>query len=1117
MTAIGSTGSLPRRSLAGAMRFFFHCLLLSTLSVLALPLHADEASEAQIAKLNEEKQELSKELAELRGKPAGLQQARDDIAQSYRDMVRLETRMRGFQAWNALVAAISVFNDSIVKVSPGGSTIHAIMNFTANFGVDRAVDASKKYDSARPGGGHLPAKVKKLADSVVGISPALRQLDHAMRMTEQQVADEMVYRGMVENTWLQRWQKTPEAVAKSNSVVTGKITFIQERIGPAKSALIEARKDIDQIIPAVNSEIQSLQRRIQEIEQTIARIQRNQSFAESLEAARNVEAPPPTEDIQVYPGEAKSYSAAAGAYQQAWADLKAGTINGNTYRLLGRKSSYDASAYMGQMLRPHADAWRAASDYYWKELPVRLRGVSDSETRSRMWRAASDRLRAASDRYRAASERESNAYRSEYLIQVQRLQEEERNEISRREAFFRRIKQIEELPTNHHSVDIWNRKINTHPGRIGSYGTSGYSLAATAWSPIYSLTYLYPVTAPIGRLEGSAERYRQWQENAGKTYDFAREIHDTASSKSSELVGLASQLDSMASELKPNIALWDGIHWSWWSNSALDAYARMNDSSKLFNQYASMRNEEAKRIIELHRDNWQKSQRGEAVMRRAEQILPKARELLEIKAALSKTYHYGGISSFAAVGRHYLQWNHVTQEEIDRVKTLTQSLNNEETIEQHVFKQMTSHYYWQQDDSFPRHTRESLNNIRKQYAQRNGLAGRTFNDYQSQWQRFDRAERDMNQQIAAITRELNDIAPGQSVYLLEDELYFQIRNNATWWQDHGNWYWSPPNPQDLPAGWPTADSLFAQMDAALVAYEAKLAVVKREIAAGFPKRAAQIDALAARARSYARAQQVGSGWSDLQRLNQSANDIYRPIAETGLLKPEMRIQTAMRNFRSASYEGSSRLSYLQNRDTAINQFQSFLNDIDALLRQPISPQNRARAEEWRQSLDRSLQPNSWITYYASRQEGAAVAAIQRGRNSQQRLIAYLASFTISNSQIHELYQSFISAYGRGDIRALLGLLSEDWQGGGGADRRDVEDTLINAFKVFDRIQYRISNFNVQPIGNDIVRVSYSVMIIGENNRQRLRHEESSQVVEEVGLVDGKPRILRTLSGNQWLR
>lgn len=1107
MTAIGLTGSLSRRSLAGATRFALRCLLLSTLCILASPLQAVEASEAQIAKLNEEKQALSAALEGLRGKPDELTRVRETVAEAYRDIDRLEHKLRAIQLWNAFVAVMGVVIDTITKVNPGSNIAIAI----ANFAIDLATDKYKAMD-----GGHLPARMKAMSEAVVSMGPALRQLDAAMRLTPEQVADLLVSRGMVTNTWLQRWKSTPDAVAQSNAVVTGKITFIQERIGPAKAALRQSRREIDQSIPAIRSEIQTLQRRIQEIEQTIARIQRHQSFVKSLEAARNVEGPPPTENIQVYPGEAKAYSAAASAYQQAWADLKAGTINGTTYRLLGTKSNYDASAYMGQMLRPHAEAWWAASDYYWKELPARLRGVSDSETRAQMWRAASDRLRAASDRYRAASERESNAYRNEYLIPVQRLQEEERNEISRCNAFFQRIKQIEEQPIDYHWADIRNRKINTYSGRIGPYGTFGYSLAVNAWSPVGSLVGLHPVTAPIGPLNGSAERYRQWQESAGKTYDFAREIHDTASRKSSELVGVASQLDSMASELKPNIALWDGI--CGWHGSALNAYVRMNDSSKLFNQYAGMRDEEAKRMIEPHRDNWLKSQRGEAVMRRAEQILPKARELLEMKAALSKTYHYdGGISSFAAVGRHYLQWNHVTQEEIDRVKAMTQSLNNEETIEQHVFKQMASHYFWRPDEPFPRHTRESLNKVRKQYAERNGLAGRTFNDYQSQWQRFDRAERDMNQQIAAITRELSDIAPGQSVYLLEDELYYQIRNNATWQQDRGHWYWSPPNPQDLPAAWPTADSLFTQMEAALAAYEAKLASVKQEIAAGFPKRAARIDTLAAQARSYARAEQIGSGWSDLERLHRSAIDIYRPIALTGLLKPGMPLQVAMHNFLSAYHEGFSRLSYLQSRDNAISQFLGSLNDIDALLRQPISQQTRSRGEELRQFLERSLQPNSWITYYAGRQESAAIAAVERGRNSLKGLIAYLAIFTINNTQIQELYQSFVSAYGRGDIRALLGLLADDWQGGGGADRRDVEDTLINSFKVFDRIQYRISGFSAVPIGNDRMQVSYSVKIIGENSRQRLTHEETSQVVEEVGLVDGKPRILRTLTGTQWLR
>ncbi len=125
--------------------------------------------------------------------------------------------------------------------------------------------------------------------------------------------------------------------------------------------------------------------------------------------------------------------------------------------------------------------------------------------------------------------------------------------------------------------------------------------------------------------------------------------------------------------------------------------------------------------------------------------------------------------------------------------------------------------------------------------------------------------------------------------------------------------------------------------------------------------------------------------------------------------------------------------------------------------------------------------------------------------------------TVDNTRIQQLYQSFIDAYGRGDLRGLLALLAPDWQGGDGSDLRDVEEYLTNSFRVFDRIQYRISGFSARHVGDGRAQVTYTVTIRGENRRQRLTHEESSRVVEEVGLVDGKPVILRTLSGSQWLR
>lgn len=1097
--------SRSRRVGSVAFERFFRSLALVALCLFALPAYADDD---EIAKLSEEKQALEQILGGLRGKPEQLASEREQIAEAYRDLVTLEMRMRGFQVWNAFIGSVSVAHDMITKLNPSKDVAEAIVIFI----YDRKFDAYKKKDA-----GYLPAKLKTMSDAVVKIAPALRQLDQAMRMTPEQVADQLVARGMVENTWLQRWQNTPDKVAKSDSAVTGKITFIQERIGPAKSALIEARKQIDQVVPPLRAEIDSLQRRIAELDRRIESTRQNREFLESLEKARDVAGPPPTQEVRTYPGEAKPYGSAANDYRKAWSDLKSGSINGQTYRLLGTKSSYDAYAYYGQVIKPFWETYHAASDYFWNELWIRLRQIEDSKTRQSVYQAALNRLHVTYESYSKISDREFQAMADQYYKPVRELREEEKAEGAKREAFFARLKSFKEERVELVRADPWSLKIETSQVALGDLGTSGYYLAASAWGPTYALSYLHPAGAPVGPLAGSAERYRQWREQAGKNYDFAQQVYTAAKAQAGRLSGYASQADGFASEVKPNIALWDAFYWYGGGEGALETYVTLNESSKLFNQYSAIREREAKALLETHRDSWQRAQQGEPVMQRAEAVLPQAKALLAQKKALYEIYEQGGISSFASSGRYFLEWHAITKDEIDKVKRITESLKSDDIAEQHVFKQLSNQYYWSGNDDYPHYTLESLAVIRKKYAERNGVAGQAFNDYQSAWTRFSGVEQQFNAQLAKLIGQLGDIAPGQSSYLQDDQLLYQISDFDNRWRIRTYWDWFPPNPQDLSAGWPNANSIFEQMETALKAYEARLAGVRREIADGFPKRATKIDALAQRAGAYRTAQQVGSGPSELGRILHDANEIYAPLSNAGMVKPGMPIHLAMQHFRTAYSEAWWRLSYLTNRDSTVQQYLEWLNTIDALLKQAPSPAGRDQARQWQRDLQDSLLPNSFINYYVNLNESSAQSAVARGRETLARLAGYLESFSISNQQVQQLYQTFVSAYGRGDIRGVLALLADDWHGGDGADLRDVEDTLINSFKVFDRIQYRISGFSVRPSGENSVQVSYSVKIVGDNSRQRLHHEESSQVVEEVGLVDGKPRILRTLSGSQWLR
>lgn len=177
-------------------------------------------------------------------------------------------------------------------------------------------------------------------------------------------------------------------------------------------------------------------------------------------------------------------------------------------------------------------------------------------------------------------------------------------------------------------------------------------------------------------------------------------------------------------------------------------------------------------------------------------------------------------------------------------------------------------------------------------------------------------------------------------------------------------------------------------------------------------------------------------------------------------------------------------------------------------------------ERWQALMDRYF---AWRRQHQAARDAEREAERQRQEAERQRQEAERQRreaerpADITQEQVRALYEAFVRAYGRGDTRALLNLLAPDWRGGDGADRRDVEALLGQSFRVFDRIQYRIARMSLQPEAGGGMRVSYRVQIIGENRRQRLEHTEEADIIEIVALVDGEPRILRTLSGRQWLR
>ncbi|MBN2964963.1 hypothetical protein JWV37_09245 [Sulfurospirillum sp. T05] len=115
-----------------------------------------------------------------------------------------------------------------------------------------------------------------------------------------------------------------------------------------------------------------------------------------------------------------------------------------------------------------------------------------------------------------------------------------------------------------------------------------------------------------------------------------------------------------------------------------------------------------------------------------------------------------------------------------------------------------------------------------------------------------------------------------------------------------------------------------------------------------------------------------------------------------------------------------------------------------------------------------------------------------------------------------LYQSFAQYYSNKNLSSLMALLSDDWSSSSdGTTLMDLEDTLSNSFSIFDDIQCVIDSLSIQPQGKDRFFVSYTITIEGHMYANDIRHLEKSSVIEEVGIEEGKARILKTTGGRFW--
>jgi hypothetical protein len=118
--------------------------------------------------------------------------------------------------------------------------------------------------------------------------------------------------------------------------------------------------------------------------------------------------------------------------------------------------------------------------------------------------------------------------------------------------------------------------------------------------------------------------------------------------------------------------------------------------------------------------------------------------------------------------------------------------------------------------------------------------------------------------------------------------------------------------------------------------------------------------------------------------------------------------------------------------------------------------------------------------------------------------------------ITRFYESFRQAYESRNHSLVMSFIGDDWVAGDGTTLADLHRSLRDSFAVFNSIRYNITGLTITPGSGNRHRVSYRVTITGRIFAGNLRHEEKSEVNEEVEVdKTGRVRIVRTLSGKFW--
>ncbi len=1091
------------QSLVTAWRQLYSCcliglLIISGLSNMALAAQSDQGEiQAQLETLREQKKEIDGVISSLASKPAQLQSFQKTLVTNYKYLAQQKLRLKGIRLWNGFVAFVGVAFDSLQKVNPGTSLVTNIATFVQ----DRAVATLPNPP--------LQAKITRLSAEMNALGPALRQLDRALTMTPDEVADLMVARGMVDDVTAiaVRWdgeirlRATPEALAKSAAVITGKTTFILERMGAAMRALYQAKGATAESIVAISEHLANAKRKSRELGVLIAKLEGQIQLEETREEIYEpvlIKEQPETSLNNVPP---KAPGQAFMEVQSAWNDLKTNFITGKTYKAVKMRMGYAASAYVHQQLSAEREELQQASDYVFYILPEIQKNTSDRYTQLENQRLATQRLGVAKEAFFKKQAQLVDMKKKQFDKPFEKHQQEiEPSEVPRFEEFCTRM---EGILINNPVTSTWlngELEIVTNTETLENINGGDY-MAGLAWGMVAQNIKKLRLSLVINQHTDQTK----YPALARDTLQKATSLLSGATVTASQLQTIAMQAQDMASELEANLNLWQFL------DSRMDTdepkfttytsnLPSMKVANKMFTLEANILRTEAQAEYDLLKDEVERigqlskrAAKRQQVLAQAKNLVKNWQQIKKLSSAISPNQQVTATSAF-------LQQNNLNRERIEKLKKVVTELDKSpKGLEAYALREVSG----ANNHGINVPNNEQLQTLQEGYRQVTRSVGIKQRAYTKQYVKYQQEYAQLEQGLYAIQSQNPSLATSFSIDAIMAEAGQQVSMAD----------WVLPEPDSLPTPDPADDALIKEFVDIATNYNQLLDPYRDKANRHYTTARQSMAVLANKPMTTAVLQPditPEEFEARIAALVAEAAKVYAPLAflDEGQEKTDLGIKY-QRLLDGISRAKKQYLMFWENR------IYQKMEDISTKLASD-STLSQEQRDTYQQELTALIAPGSFADQ--RQQEGqmsTLIAAIQE-------LLEKLAATpetpvgSTANDTIMAFYDNFKQAYEAKNEALVMSFIADDWTAAGGVTLLDLEDNLSNMYNVFDDIEYSLSELSINSAGQNVYDVSYSVTIRGTIFDNDLTHEEASSVNEQI-VIDGsgKPKIKKTLGGNYW--